>query len=90
MLLYGYGSYEISVDPAFTIPRLSLLDRGVVYVTAHIRGGGEMGRQWYENGKLLAKRNTFTDSSTPPTISSSRAGRRTTGSSPAAAAPAAC
>ncbi len=61
VLLYGYGSYEISVDPAFTIPRLSLLDRGVVYVTAHIRGGGEMGRQWYENGKLLAKRNTFTD-----------------------------
>lgn len=60
-LLYGYGSYEASTDPSFSIPRLSLLDRGVVYVAAHVRGGGEMGRQWYENGKLLAKRNTFAD-----------------------------
>ncbi|MGI8869371.1 MAG: S9 family peptidase [Mycobacteriales bacterium] len=60
-LLYGYGSYEASMDPTFSIPRLSLLDRGVVYVTAHVRGGGEMGRAWYEDGKLLAKRNTFTD-----------------------------
>jgi oligopeptidase B len=49
------------MDPWFSIPRLSLLDRGVVFAVAHIRGGGEMGRRWYEQGKLLAKRNTFTD-----------------------------
>jgi oligopeptidase B len=60
-LLYGYGSYEISRDPAFSIPVLSLLDRGFVYAIAHIRGGGEMGRSWYTNGKLLHKKNTFTD-----------------------------
>ena len=60
-VLYGYGSYEASSDPWFSIPRLSLLDRGVVFAIAHIRGGGEMGRRWYENGKLLAKKNTFTD-----------------------------
>lgn len=59
--LYGYGSYEHSIDPAFSIARLSSLDRGVVFAVAHIRGGGEMGRQWYETGKLQAKRNTFTD-----------------------------
>lgn len=60
-LVYAYGSYEISIDPGFSIPRLSLLERGVVYVIAHIRGGGEMGRTWYENGKKLNKKNTFTD-----------------------------
>ncbi|WP_205328380.1 S9 family peptidase [Glycomyces sp. YM15] len=60
-LLYGYGSYEHSIDPYFSIARLSLLDRGVVFAIAHIRGGGEMGRQWYEQGKLLHKRHTFTD-----------------------------
>jgi oligopeptidase B len=60
-LLYGYGSYEISTDPQFSISRLSLLDRGFGYAIAHIRGGGEMGRRWYENGKLLHKINTFTD-----------------------------
>jgi oligopeptidase B len=60
-LLYGYGSYEISRDPNFSIPRLSLLDRGFVYAIAHVRGGGEMGRSWYTDGKLLHKRNTFTD-----------------------------
>ena len=60
-LLYGYGSYEISVDPYFSIARLSLLDRGVVFAIAHVRGGGEMGRRWYENGKMLTKQNTFTD-----------------------------
>jgi oligopeptidase B len=59
--LYGYGSYEASIDPSFSIPRLSMLDRGVVYVIAHIRGGGEMGRRWYLDGKLFAKKNTFTD-----------------------------
>jgi oligopeptidase B len=60
-LLYGYGSYEISIDPGFSIPRLSLLDRGFCYAIAHIRGGGEMGRRWYEEGKLLHKTSTFTD-----------------------------
>ncbi len=60
-LLYGYGSYEAAMDPAFAISRLSLLDRGVVYAIAHVRGGGELGRAWYDQGKLLTKRNTFTD-----------------------------
>jgi oligopeptidase B len=60
-LLYGYGSYEASIDPWFAISRLSLLDRGFGYAIAHIRGGGEMGRRWYEDGKLLHKTNTFTD-----------------------------
>ncbi len=60
-MLYGYGSYEHSVDPWFSIPRLSLVDRGVVFAVAHVRGGGELGRRWYEDGKLLAKQNTFTD-----------------------------
>jgi len=60
-VIYGYGSYETSMDPWFSIPRLSLLDRGVVFAVAHVRGGGEMGRRWYEEGKLLAKKNTFTD-----------------------------
>ena len=60
-IVYAYGSYEVSMDPAFSIARLSLLDRGIIYVTAHIRGGGEMGRTWYEQGKKLAKKNTFTD-----------------------------
>ncbi|MFF5080767.1 S9 family peptidase [Actinoplanes sp. NPDC000266] len=60
-VLYGYGSYETSIDPYFSIARLSLLDRGVIFAIAHIRGGGEMGRRWYEEGKLLAKKNTFTD-----------------------------
>jgi oligopeptidase B len=60
-VLYGYGSYEISVDPGFSIPRLSLLDRGFSYAIAHIRGGGEMGRRWYDDGKLLRKANTFSD-----------------------------
>ncbi|MCW4386208.1 S9 family peptidase [Salinibacterium sp. SYSU T00001] len=60
-LLYGYGSYEHSIDPGFSIARVSLLDRGVVFAVAHVRGGGEMGRDWYEHGKTLTKRNTFTD-----------------------------
>jgi oligopeptidase B len=60
-LLYGYGSYEHSIDPQFSIARLSLLDRGVIFAIAHVRGGGEMGRQWYLNGKLTSKKNTFTD-----------------------------
>jgi oligopeptidase B len=60
-LVYGYGSYEISIDPTFSPFRLSLLDRGFVYALAHVRGGGEMGRRWYEDGKMLRKKNTFTD-----------------------------
>jgi oligopeptidase B len=60
-LLYGYGAYESCEDPRFSIARLSLLDRGMVFAIAHVRGGGEMGRLWYEHGKLLEKRNTFTD-----------------------------
>ncbi|HLT60892.1 MAG TPA: S9 family peptidase, partial [Microlunatus sp.] len=60
-LLYGYGSYEISIDPTFRISQLSLLERGFVYAIAHVRGGGELGRAWYENGKELTKQNTFTD-----------------------------
>ena len=60
-LLYGYGSYEISLDPTFSIARLSLLDRGVIYALAHVRGGGELGRSWYEQGKTLSKKNSFTD-----------------------------
>lgn len=61
LLLYGYGSYGISIDPYFSPVRLSLLDRGFTFAIAHIRGGQEMGRAWYENGKLLNKKNTFTD-----------------------------
>ncbi|MGW0043727.1 S9 family peptidase [Rhodococcus sp. NPDC003348] len=61
LLLYGYGSYEASTDPGFSVARLSLLDRGVVFAVAHVRGGGEMGRHWYDNGKMLSKKNTFTD-----------------------------
>lgn len=60
-ILYGYGSYESCEDPRFSIARLSLLDRGMVFAVAHVRGGGEMGRLWYEDGKLLKKKNTFTD-----------------------------
>ena len=61
MLLYAYGSYGASMNATFSSSRLSLLDRGVVYAVAHIRGGQEMGRHWYEDGKLLNKKNTFTD-----------------------------
>jgi oligopeptidase B len=60
-LLYGYGAYEISIDPWFSPFRLSLLDRGVVFAIAHVRGGGECGRAWYDDGKLLAKPHTFSD-----------------------------
>lgn len=60
-LLYGYGSYGYSTDPYFSSTRLSLLDRGFIFAIAHIRGGQEMGRQWYEDGKMFKKKNTFTD-----------------------------
>ena len=61
LLLYSYGSYGSSTEPYFSVSRLSLLDRGFVFAMAHIRGGQEMGRYWYEDGKLLKKKNTFTD-----------------------------
>ena len=61
LLLYGYGSYGISIAPTFSSNRLSLLDRGVVYVIAHIRGGGELGEEWREAGRMMKKMNTFTD-----------------------------
>ena len=61
LYLYGYGSYGINIEPYFSVSRVSLLDRGFVYAIAHIRGSSTMGRMWYENGKLLHKKNTFTD-----------------------------
>ena len=61
MLLYGYGSYGISIDPAFSSDRLSLLDRGFAFAIAHIRGGGDLGKPWHDAGKMLKKMNTFTD-----------------------------
>jgi oligopeptidase B len=61
LYLYGYGSYGASIDPGFSTNRLSLLDRGFVYAIAHIRGGSELGRHWYESGKFLQKKNTFLD-----------------------------
>jgi len=61
LLLYGYGSYGASMDASFSSGRLSLLDRGFAFAIAHIRGGQEMGRQWYEDGKMFKKKNTFTD-----------------------------
>ncbi|MBV7301552.1 S9 family peptidase [Corynebacterium sp. TAE3-ERU2] len=60
-MLYGYGSYEMSNEPGFSVSALSLMDRGMVIAIAHIRGGGEMGRAWYDEGKMLKKMNTFTD-----------------------------
>jgi oligopeptidase B len=61
LLLYAYGSYGSTMDPTFSSTRLSLLDRGFIYAIAHVRGGEDLGREWYENGKLLKKKNTFTD-----------------------------
>lgn len=61
VFLYGYGSYGMSVDPTFSVSRLSLLDRGFIFAMAHIRGGGDLGRPWYEDGKFLKKKNTFED-----------------------------
>ena len=60
-LLYGYGAYEMSMDPYFSVARLSLLDRGAGFAIAHVRGGGEMGRHWYDDGKLTHKQNSFDD-----------------------------
>jgi oligopeptidase B len=60
-LLYGYGAYEVSIDPVFSSVRLSLVDRGFVHAIAHVRGGGELGRHWYDDGKMLNKQHTFSD-----------------------------
>lgn len=61
LLQYGYGAYGITVDPSFSVSRLSLLDRGFIFAIAHVRGGEYLGRNWYDNGKLLKKQNSFTD-----------------------------
>jgi oligopeptidase B len=61
LLLYGYGAYGSNMETYFSSPRLSLLDRGFVFALAHIRGGGELGEEWYHDGKLLKKKNTFND-----------------------------
>ena len=61
LLLYGYGAYETSIDPYFSVARLSVLDRGAAFAIAHVRGGGELGRHWYDDGKLLRKQQTFDD-----------------------------
>ncbi|MEJ5998936.1 S9 family peptidase [Corynebacterium sp. H130] len=60
-ILYGYGSYEHSFDPSYSNLWVSVYDRGIIFAVAHVRGGGEMGRRWYDDGKMLAKKNTFTD-----------------------------
>lgn len=60
-ILYGYGSYEHSIDPSYSNLWVSVYDRGIIFAVAHVRGGGEMGRRWYDDGKMLAKKNTFTD-----------------------------
>jgi oligopeptidase B len=61
LLLYGYGSYGHSIDPGFSSDRLSLIDRGFIFAIAHIRGGADLGKPWHDSGKLLSKKNTFTD-----------------------------
>ncbi len=60
-LLYGYGAYEVTIDPAFSLTRVNLIDRGASFAIAHVRGGGELGRRWYEQGRMEHKVNTFTD-----------------------------
>jgi len=89
-LLYGYGSYEISIDPGFSIPRLSLLDRGFCYAIAHIRGGGEMGRRWYEAASCCTRPTPSPISWPAPSIWSRPGGRRHSGWWPGAAARAGC
>jgi oligopeptidase B len=61
LLLYGYGAYGVPVAVSFSSPRISLLDRGLAFAIAHVRGGGEMGRTWHDQGKMMSKRNTFSD-----------------------------
>ena len=68
LLLYGYGSYGVSVVPDLRVHRLPLLDRGVIYAIAHVRGGGEMGEPWRDAGRMMNKMNTFTDFIAAPSI----------------------
>ena len=89
-VVYAYGAYEYSLAPWFSVARLSLLDRGVVFALVHPRGGGELGRAWYLDGKLLNKRNTFTDTLAASDHSSPPASPTAPGWRCAAAAPAAC
>ena len=90
LLLYGYGSYGIPIDPSFSQTRVSLLDRGVVFAIAHIRGGGDLGRSWYEAGKMAKKQTTFDDFIACAEALIAAAGRRRRSSRSRAAAPAAC
>jgi oligopeptidase B len=90
LVLYGYGAYETSIDPSFSVPRLSLLDRGAAFAIAHVRGGGEMGRRWYDDGKLDRKENTFTDFVACARHWSRPAGPPRSSPSPRAPAPGAC
>ena len=90
LLLYAYGSYGITMEPTFNSNVLSLVDRGMTYAIAHVRGGQEMGRQWYDDGKMMKKKNTFNDFIDVAEYSSRAATRSPIGSSPTAAAPAAC
>ena len=90
-LLYGYGAYEASIDPYFSIARLSLLDRGAAFAIAHVRGGGEMGRRWYDDGKLFAQAaHLLRLHRLRPPPRRGRLDDRRTRWSPRAAAPAAC
>jgi oligopeptidase B len=90
LLLYGYGAYGIPIDPAFSQTRVSLLDRGLVFAIAHIRGGGDLGRTWYEAGKMARKQTTFDDFIACAEALVAAAGRRRRSSRSRAAAPAAC
>ena len=91
LLQYAYGAYGLSMDPEFSSARFSLLDRGFVYAIAHVRGGQEMGRAWYDDGRLLHKKNSFTDFIDVTRLPGGRGLRRTrTRCSRWAAAPAAC
>ena len=91
LLLYAYGSYGATTEPTFNSNVFSLVDRGFVYAIAHIRGGQEMGRQWYDDGKMLKKKNTFNDFiDVAEYLIKAGLHRSPTGSSPTAAAPAGC
>ena len=90
LVLDGYGAYGIPYPVLFSSNRISLLDRGVSFAIAHVRGGGELGKHWHDAGRMLAKRNTFTDFIAWRSSSIARATPRPIGSPSRAAAPAAC
>ena len=89
-VLYGYGAYEFNSDPSFSPARLNLLERGVSFAIAHVRGGGELGRHWYEEGRMAHKRNTFTDFVAAAEHLVATGGRAPTAWSPGAPAPGVC